>query len=128
MLCEKMAKFRYTWPGRDEAVCCEEHAAEICAVAKLLGFHLQMIQLSENDSRCGFKCTTLLNKASAIYIDSPILGRTKLPAESERRKIKEMVEDCPLGVFQELNKYFNSIGKMMNIGITETTKPPKATE
>lgn len=44
-----------------------------------------------------------------------MLGRTKLPTEDERSEIKKIVEDCPLGVFQELNKYFNSIGKMISI-------------
>lgn len=34
--------FRYTWPGKDEAFCCAEHAFGITRVAKVIGCHLQM--------------------------------------------------------------------------------------
>jgi len=54
----------------------------------------------------------------AKYIDSPILGdHTKIPSDVEREKIKVLVEDCPLGVFQELNKYLNKKGKMLSISV-----------
>ena len=38
--------FRYTWPGRDEAYACVEHAKQLKNVAQALGFHLQMIPLT----------------------------------------------------------------------------------
>lgn len=49
------------------------------------------------------------------YINNPILGKQKVPTEEERLLIKNIVEDCPLGVFQELNKHFNSIGLQLLI-------------
>ena len=57
MKCKKDAKFRYTWPGRNEAVCCEEHAGQIQAVANAIGCYIQMILLSEKDLQHGLKCT-----------------------------------------------------------------------
>ena len=51
------------------------------------------------------------------YVNSTILGRTKSPSTEERMAIVFMVEDCPLGVFQELNKYFNSRGLSLIINI-----------
>ncbi len=53
VLCEAKGRFRYTWPGKDEAVVCEGHASKIKAVANAIGCHLQMIPLSENmDLQC----------------------------------------------------------------------------
>lgn len=49
------------------------------------------------------------------YVDSPLLGKTKVPTESDIIEIKKIVEDCPLGVFQELNKYFNTKQLCLNI-------------
>ena len=57
MKCKNDAKFRYTWPGRDEAVCCEEHAYQIQAVSNAIGSYIQIIPLSENDLQHGLKCT-----------------------------------------------------------------------
>ena len=49
------------------------------------------------------------------YINSPIFGKTRLPDDHERKGIKFVIEDCPLGVFQELNKYLNTKGFMISI-------------
>ncbi len=56
--CKNKAKFRYTWPGRDESVCCESHAVGIKAVANAIGLHLQIIPLSENDLKHGLTCSS----------------------------------------------------------------------
>lgn len=40
--CENEALWRYTWPGRDEQFCCEEHKQQILGVSEVMGFHLQM--------------------------------------------------------------------------------------
>lgn len=43
--CENPAAYRYTWPGKDEAVACVMHASGIATVAKAIGLHLQLIPL-----------------------------------------------------------------------------------
>jgi hypothetical protein len=41
--CSEDAKFRFTWPGNDEAAACEKHALVVEAVAMAIGLSLQMI-------------------------------------------------------------------------------------
>jgi hypothetical protein len=43
--CQGPALFRYTWPGRDEAFACLEHAAQLLGVAEAIGMHLQLTPL-----------------------------------------------------------------------------------
>jgi len=57
--CEKKGCYRYTWPGRDEAVCCLNHSVGIKKVSEVMGFHLQMVPLSEKDLELGLRCTSL---------------------------------------------------------------------
>lgn len=45
--CENGAKYRYTWPGRDEAFVCEKCAAKLEAVAAAMGLYLQLIPLAD---------------------------------------------------------------------------------
>lgn len=45
--CGLDATFRYTWPGRDEAVVCVVCAAKLKAVADAIGLHLQLIPLTD---------------------------------------------------------------------------------
>lgn len=44
--CEQNGVFRYTWPGRDEAAACLEHARQLEGIALAMGLHMQMILLS----------------------------------------------------------------------------------
>ena len=46
MKCQQQAVFRYTWPGRDEACICLEHAMQMRGVSEAMGFKLQFIPLS----------------------------------------------------------------------------------
>lgn len=43
--CTKAACFRYTWPGKDEAVICLDHAAQIQGIGDGIGMPVQMIPL-----------------------------------------------------------------------------------
>lgn len=52
MKCKNKAKFRYTWPGRDESYCCEEHAKGIQIVAQVIGAYQQMIPIEESEIEC----------------------------------------------------------------------------
>jgi len=55
-MCDNRAKFRYTWPGRDEALICDDHVEKLRAVASAIGLPLQIIPLSEADLGMGFNC------------------------------------------------------------------------
>lgn len=44
--CGRPAAYRYTWPGRDEDVICEEHSGQLRAVAVAMGLHLQLIPVA----------------------------------------------------------------------------------
>ncbi len=44
--CEESSVFRYTWPGKDEAGACPEHAEKLLGVAQAIGMHLQLIPLT----------------------------------------------------------------------------------
>jgi len=41
--CQNVARYRFTWPGRDESFICDEHVEKLIAVAQAMGFHLQII-------------------------------------------------------------------------------------
>lgn len=45
--CDQPAAFRYTWPGRDEAVVCARHAEGLRRVAAAMELHLQLIPASD---------------------------------------------------------------------------------
>lgn len=45
--CKNPALFRYTWPGRDESMCCLEHTVAIQRISEAIGLHLQMIQVDQ---------------------------------------------------------------------------------
>ncbi len=55
-MCKNPGKYRYTWPGRDEAVICDDHAGKLKAIADAIGLHLQFIPLSEEDLEVGITC------------------------------------------------------------------------
>ena len=44
--CGELAAFRYTWPGKDEAHVCVDHAQQLMGVARAIGLPLQLIPLS----------------------------------------------------------------------------------
>ncbi len=48
-ICGQLANIRYTWPGRDEAICCIECAAGLTNIATAMGFHLQILPLTNKD-------------------------------------------------------------------------------
>jgi len=43
--CDAAAVFRYTWPGRDEALICLAHAVKLRALADAMELHVQLIPL-----------------------------------------------------------------------------------
>ena len=55
-MCDNPAKYKFTWPGRDESVICEEHVDKAKALANILGFYLQIIPLSEQELKVGLTC------------------------------------------------------------------------
>lgn len=55
--CKEKAAVRYTWPGQDEAVVCIEHANKVVGIADAMGFYLQIVPLSVNDSGLNLPCS-----------------------------------------------------------------------
>jgi hypothetical protein len=56
-LCGRFAAVRYTWPGKDEAYACIEHAQQLAGIANAMGLHLQMRTVAlpaslEEHARC----------------------------------------------------------------------------
>lgn len=43
--CEAEATFLYTWPGKDQAGVCFEHAVSLKAIANAIGLYLQLIPI-----------------------------------------------------------------------------------
>lgn len=44
--CENPGALRFTWPGRDEAHVCIEHAQRLRNIANAMGMHIQLIPLT----------------------------------------------------------------------------------
>ncbi len=55
-MCDKPAKYRFAWPGNDESFICNDHIEKLQAVANAMGFHLQVIPLSESELEKGLNC------------------------------------------------------------------------
>ena len=55
-MCDNPAKYRFTWPGNDEAVICEKCVNQLRGVASAMGLHLQIIPLSELVLKLGLTC------------------------------------------------------------------------
>jgi len=45
--CDNKAAFLFTWPGKDQAGICAEHAPKLKRVAEAIGLHAQLIQIEE---------------------------------------------------------------------------------
>lgn len=45
-ICGAPANFRYTWPGRDEAMICLHCAARLQQIANAMGLYVQLIPIS----------------------------------------------------------------------------------
>ena len=56
MRCENAATHRYTWPGNEEKLICDEHLPKLRAIADAMGFYLQVIPLSTEDMDAGLGC------------------------------------------------------------------------
>jgi len=55
-MCNNLAKYRFTWPGKDESLICEEHVKKLKHVAKAMGLNLQIITLSQKDLEMNLTC------------------------------------------------------------------------
>jgi len=55
-MCDRLAEYRFTWPGQDEALICREHVGILRNIASAMGLHLQIIPLSEEDLMRVLKC------------------------------------------------------------------------
>lgn len=55
-MCDNPARYRYTWPGNDESVICQDHVSKLRGVAEAMGLHLQIIPIPEEDFNEGITC------------------------------------------------------------------------
>ena len=60
--CEGIAAYRYTWPGKEEAVACADHAKQLRNIAEVMGSFLQIVPLSENDVELGLQCGSFIGE------------------------------------------------------------------
>lgn len=58
--CKNLAKYRYTWPRKDESFICDDHVNQLAKVAEVIGLHLQIIPLSEKDLEMRFTCKQIV--------------------------------------------------------------------
>lgn len=47
--CEFTPAYRFTWPGKDEDYICMPHAIKAQNIARVMGFHLQLIPLKPDE-------------------------------------------------------------------------------
>ena len=55
-MCDKPANYRFTWPGNPESFICYHHVVKLKSVAVAMGFHLQIISLTESELEKGLTC------------------------------------------------------------------------
>jgi hypothetical protein len=55
-MCDNPAKYRFTWPGNDEKVICDDCVGKLKGISEAMSFNLQIITLSEKDLELGLIC------------------------------------------------------------------------
>ena len=55
-MCDNPASYKFIWPGNNESVICKDHVGKLLSVADALGFHLQIIPLTEEDLKVTLTC------------------------------------------------------------------------
>lgn len=65
MICNQQAVFRYTWPGRNEAVICLGCAKVLRGVAEAIGLSLQLIPLS-GEEQAGMTCPQTIKESHKL--------------------------------------------------------------
>ncbi len=55
--CKEYARYRYTWPGQNEAGICEGHWLMCQQIANAMGLPLQGIPLTDADHKAAQKAT-----------------------------------------------------------------------
>lgn len=58
--CDNDAAYRFTWPGQDESVVCEQHSKKLIGIANAMGFYIQLKPLEE--SQYTVKCAQKLGE------------------------------------------------------------------
>jgi len=62
--CGDVARYRFTWPGQNEAFICEGHVGWLKQVASAMGLSLQVIPLGDDVSKtCGSR-----SKHEEVYV------------------------------------------------------------
>lgn len=46
--CDEPGEYRFTWPGKDEALICEQHVGQLRNIASAMGMYLQVAPLVPN--------------------------------------------------------------------------------
>jgi len=49
--CGNVSSFRYTWPGEDEALICEDCAIQVKRISNAIGMHLQLIPIENEEEK-----------------------------------------------------------------------------
>jgi len=65
MICNQQAVFRYTWPGRHEAVICLGCAKVLRGIAETIDFSLQLIPLSGKE-QAGMTCPQTIKESHKL--------------------------------------------------------------
>jgi len=55
-MCKNQASYKFTWPGEDESLICEKHVEKLKGISKAMGFHLQIISLSQDNLKKKLIC------------------------------------------------------------------------
>lgn len=61
--CTNPAIYRYTWPGQPEKRICFEHAVQILELARIMGFFLEMKQLTAKEMMDDFQCHQIVSES-----------------------------------------------------------------
>ena len=43
--CNKIADYRFTWPGQDESFICSGHVGKLRAISESMGFYLKLVRI-----------------------------------------------------------------------------------
>ena len=50
-ICGIKARYRFTWPGKDESTICDAHVSWLKRITEAMGLHLQLISIDEDSEK-----------------------------------------------------------------------------
>jgi len=77
--CDEIASYKFTWPGNDDDVICENHVGQLIAIASAMGMHLQVTPIPEHEKQI----SDAVVYGQGVLVDGKHVPATEVMKDSE---------------------------------------------